>query len=470
MKRIAAFGLTAVLLVNTVPLEVFAADPAGAGDDVSIEAEATGAGGDVSIEAEASYPAFVQSETVDGVKITIGAEEGVFPEGAVLSAKKVTKTREEETLEAVEEERPGEQNVAASYTYDIKVLDKDGNEVQPADESKVKVSFKLEEVSDSNLETNIYHIKEVDSEGAASGEKSGNDKADSEEISDGSGADSDSKVSENTELIAEKLTVETEGDTATAETDGFSLYTVEFSYNDLQYVMPGDSEVALSEILNKVSLTGEVTNVEVSSPELFSAGKNDSGEWIVTARRAFSSEEWMKITINGKEYRITVTDDSDTMSFADLQAQINGAANGDTVKLEKDVNWKESHPGASGDDSNPLEIPSGKTVTLDLNDHYILYKGNTASPVITVNGTLTLKDSKTDKTKRYITLADGRATGVSDSGTLSDTCIEVTGGFIAGGNNVSQNGGGVYVKDSCMFTMEGGTIVGCKAGYGGGVN
>nr|MCR5790201.1 hypothetical protein [Lachnospiraceae bacterium] len=124
------------------------------------------------------------------------------------------------------------------------------------------------------------------------------------------------------------LAGETNGDTATAETDGFSLYTVEFTYHDLQYVMPGDSEVALSEILNKVSLTGEVTKVEVSSPELFSAHKNDSGEWIVTAHKAFSSEEWMKVTINDKEYKITVTDDLDTMSFADLQALIDGAADG----------------------------------------------------------------------------------------------------------------------------------------------
>lgn len=435
MKRIATLGLTAVLLVNTVPLEAFAADPA-----------------------EASYPAFEQSETIDGVKITVGAEEGVFPEGAVLSAEKVSKTREEEALEAVEEERPGEQNVAASYTYDIKVLDKDGNEVQPADESRVKLSFNLEEVADSNLETNIYHIRETDPDGTASGEKAGDDRNYSEETTESNDTASSSEESDNKELIAEKLEVETEGDTATAETDGFSLYTVEFSYNDLQYVMPGDSEVALSEILNKVSLTGEVTNVEVSSPELFSAGKNDSGEWIVTAHRAFSSEEWMKVTINGKEYRITVTDDQETMSRTDLQTLLN---NGGTITLDKDVEWKAG-------ETDPLLIPSGKTVTLDLNDHYILYKGTGSAPVIKVNGSLTLKDSKTPKTMRYVTLTDGRATGVSESSTSG--AIEVTGGFIAGGNNESNNGGGVYVENSCMFTMEGGTIVGCKAAYGGGVN
>ena len=134
------------------------------------------------------------SGTVDGVKVTVEAEEGVFPEGATLSVEKVTLEQEKKAEEAVESERDEDKQVAASYTYDIKVLDQDGNEIQPADESKVKVSFKLEEVADSNLETNIYHIKEADPNGTDSGEKAGNDKADSEETSEASGADSDNKV------------------------------------------------------------------------------------------------------------------------------------------------------------------------------------------------------------------------------------------------------------------------------------
>ncbi len=143
-----------------------------------------------------------------------------------------------------------------------------------------------------------------------------------------------------------------------------------------------------------------------------------------------------------------------------LQIKLNA---GGTVTLDRDY--------TAGSSDSALVVPTGKNVTLDLNDHYILYKGNTASPVITVNGSLTLKDSKTTgRTTRYVTLTEGRATNVSDSGTLSDTYIEVTGGFIAGGNNESNRGGGVYVENSCMFTMEGGTIVGCKAAYGGGVN
>ena len=54
-----------------------------------------------------------------------------------------------EAEEAVESERDEDKQVVASYTYDIKVLDKDGDEIQPAGEngedssSRVKVPFHL---------------------------------------------------------------------------------------------------------------------------------------------------------------------------------------------------------------------------------------------------------------------------------------------------------------------------------------
>ena len=95
-RRIGMICLTAVMMVTQTPVMAFAAE---------------------------EQPAFEESETIDGVKITVAAEEGVFPEGAVLSLEKVTKEQEKQAEDAVEAERSEEQNVAASYTYDIKVLD-----------------------------------------------------------------------------------------------------------------------------------------------------------------------------------------------------------------------------------------------------------------------------------------------------------------------------------------------------------
>jgi len=84
-------------------------------------------------------------------------------------------------------------------------------------------------------------------------------------------------------------------------------YTVEFTRGELQYVMQGDSEVPLADVLETVGLSGTVTAVEVSDSTLFSASKKD-GEWVVTTHQAFSTEEWMRVTIDGVVYEIVVTD------------------------------------------------------------------------------------------------------------------------------------------------------------------
>lgn len=84
-------------------------------------------------------------------------------------------------------------------------------------------------------------------------------------------------------------------------------YTVEFTYDGNQYVMPGDSSVRLSAVLDEIGLTGEAEAVSISDESLFSAS-NETGEWIVTVHQAFSTTEWMKVTINGVVYEITVTD------------------------------------------------------------------------------------------------------------------------------------------------------------------
>ena len=240
------------------------------------------------------YPAFTPDAVeIDGVKIIVEAPEGVFPEGAILSVEKVPETEQEAADSAVEEVRSSEKNVAVSYTYDIKVLDADGvTELEPSGEEKVKVSFIMPEVADENLEANIYHITENETTGDLSAEKMDIVEED-EALPDVIAQDED-------------LTDEWEN-SVTVETDGFSYYTVEFTYDNLQYILTGNSEVALTEILQTVGLIGEATAVEVSNSELFSAS-DETGEWIITSHEAFSTTEWMKVTINDIVYEITVTD------------------------------------------------------------------------------------------------------------------------------------------------------------------
>ena len=112
------------------------------------------------------------------------------------------------------------------------------------------------------------------------------------------------QILEDNNYTADSLEVTEEGTEATVETTGFSYYTVEFTYNNLQYVLNGGESIPLSTILDTLGLTGEVTAATVSNSNLFTVS-NKTGEWIVTALQAFSTNEWMKVTINGVVYNAT---------------------------------------------------------------------------------------------------------------------------------------------------------------------
>lgn len=254
---------------GVIPEEEAEAEEAGAEEIEAEEAEPETTEVEV---AEAEAEPFEQSVVIGGVRITVAAEPGVFPPDATLSVTQVPVYRQQQADAAIDDVRDEEQQVVVSYTFDIKVLDAEGNEIQPTEGSAVQVSFALQEAEDENLESNVYHVTE-----------------------------------EAGQLTAEKLDADVEGDTVTAQTDGFSLYTVEFTYNTLEYVLAGGESVALADILSAVGLTGEAEAVEVSDASLFYAAR-DGGAWRVYSRAPFSSREWMRVTISGFTYEITVTD------------------------------------------------------------------------------------------------------------------------------------------------------------------
>ncbi len=217
--------------------------------------------------------AFEQSIVVDGVKITVKADKGVFPEGATVVARRAT--AEEETIAdaAVATEREAV-NIASSYTFDITVYDKKGNEIQPdTAKGRVKVLFELAEASDSKLDAEVYHIT---NENPATPE-------------------------------AEKLATENYSNTLEVETTGFSMYTVEFTYNGLLFVMDGDTELYLSDVLAELGIYGEITYAKSSNEELFKAFYIRDN-WKIAALQAFSSYELLTVIVDGKTYEIDVTD------------------------------------------------------------------------------------------------------------------------------------------------------------------
>lgn len=251
--------------------------------------------GNEAVEDE-DYPAFERSANVEGVIVTVEADEGVFPENAWLSVERLTEKDCGEIDSAIDRVRDKGANEAASYTYDIKVFSKENKEIQPADGKDVRISFSADEVANKNLNTNIYHVD-------------GKEK-----------------------LSATALDVKTKGDVATAVTSGFSYYTVEFTYGEKQYVLEGSGEIKLADMLDSIGITGEVSSYEVSNSELFNVflgsekgiiygfdpideeeslifpTNNGTIPWILSLK-PFKTEEWLKVVIDGIEYEIIVTDD-----------------------------------------------------------------------------------------------------------------------------------------------------------------
>ncbi len=146
-------------------------------------------------------PAFAQQANLDGVQISVTADEGVFPEGARLDAKTVSAAAERKASNAVDEVRNTDQEVAASYVFDIKILDKNGNEIQPADDATVNVSFATAEVAKQELTTEVFHIDDETG-------------------------------------VAEPLDVKEAGTTAKVVVDGFSIYVINFAADGTTVVSP----------------------------------------------------------------------------------------------------------------------------------------------------------------------------------------------------------------------------------------
>ena len=229
------------------------------------------------IEEAPEEVAFEETKKVDGVKIRVTADAGVFPKGSTLEVKKVELSDEQE---AAVDEASSDAKVAKQYNFDITVRDANGNEIQP--NGKVNVSFETEEVADDALKAEVIHIDDEDN--------------------------------------AEALAVETKGETATVETDGFSVYSLVFVYYNISThqeftatLSVGEGWVSIDSILAEMGYTGYgyIYNAQTdanSDIELYHDDEYDHNTWYVRAKTNASGQHGLEITFsNGSTANITVT-------------------------------------------------------------------------------------------------------------------------------------------------------------------
>ena len=112
---------------------------------------------------------FDKTVSIDGISVNVYADRGVFPNTAGLSVKKVLKKADKEKVEVAIDEKLKEEEASLdeSIVFDIKILDKDGQELQPDTiKGEVKVNFESLDLSalDENKELAVYHLEDADSE------------------------------------------------------------------------------------------------------------------------------------------------------------------------------------------------------------------------------------------------------------------------------------------------------------------
>ena len=110
-----------------------------------------------------------------------------------------------------------------------------------------------------------------------------------------------------------------------------------------------------------------------------------------------------------------------------------------------------------------------RAVTLDLNGNVLKMTGSGSVIKVESGGNLTIQDSNTSTPHKFTPGGDG-LWGLDETGGSKF----VYGGIITGGTGMPpgvnySEGGGVYVSAGAALTMNGGSIVGCKAESGGGV-
>ena len=188
----------------------------------------------------------------------------------------------------------------------------------------------------------------------------------------------------------------------------------------------------------------------------YTVAKNSDGQLYLTTSVA---------TVTSGE---TVTEYSD---FSEAVSAWNSAASGATLTLLKDV-------------TNSSTINVSTTKTFDLNGHGINANGGNFPIFTAANGSdLTLNDS--GSTTHYYTLANVESNGaafatICDEATYEAAAADArgtfTGGYLTGANPLVNTGnpypgGGIYILQNGVVTMNGGTIIGniasnCAGGVG----
>ena len=223
-------------------------------------------------ETIAKMPPFSYSERVAGMRVSIEADEGAFPEGTTVA---ITPIEEDGLAEQVAPAISGQ--VVKVQAVDITFYDADGNEIEP------RIPIRVTMRPFNEPEADKVGVVHVDNDGVVSAVETQND------------------VAQPDQGIA-------------FSADSFStyalVYTVTFAYdgegNVYQYSMPGGTGLSLRELLidlgmktedNVDSYLSHVVNVAFSKPDCMTLTK-EGNDWLLQSVHAFDTAESLTVTFD----------------------------------------------------------------------------------------------------------------------------------------------------------------------------
>ncbi len=186
--------------------------------------------------------------------------------------------------------------------------------------------------------------------------------------------------------------------------------------------------------------------------------------WDPKLARAYDNATYTaKFDATPNAFVASVTSNGTTTKYADFSDALNAWVDGSTLTLLSNV-----------ENGGRIFFDSG-VKTLDLNGYGIKntstnYEASNSVIYIRGSGTqLTLQDSRPNETTHYFTAPAGNAglaTDISDIDSGDQQSFH--GGYLTGGNCFS--GGGIRVDNGANLIMTGGTIIGNRGRYGGGID
>ena len=111
--------------------------------------------------------AFYDEKTIDGYKVVLLADDGIFPDGTTVSINKVSSDRNQSIKQIIESKIDSEQSITKLVTFDFEFKDPSGNIIEPENGTvsvSVGIAGEVKEAVDNAVtpSVQVYHIDESD--------------------------------------------------------------------------------------------------------------------------------------------------------------------------------------------------------------------------------------------------------------------------------------------------------------------